>query len=179
MEEQPIYTVEYRNGSKWNERPEHLYRFMECKSCGQMAKASEESTSITCSQCVMEMWEPVETNYKKSDRPRGWTLMGEFVDKDGNVYHSGIEQPELKDTLPITVVEKRSKPTKRMTKREKQDLVYVASINLNRLKKELSKARWKKDKKIIMSEIKLHSKIASEKLPRNLDKNSYLSKYKK
>ena len=30
--------------------------------------------------------------------------MNEFVDKDGNVFHKGKEQPELKGTLPPTKV---------------------------------------------------------------------------
>ena len=179
MDDKQTYAVEYRKGTAWNEREGQLYKFMECKLCGQMAKTSEDSISVTCSQCVIEMWEPLDTGYIKSDRPRGWTLMAEFVDKDGNVYHSGKEQPDLKGTLSPTTVEKNKKPSKRMTKREKQELVYVAGLNLSKLKKELAKARWKKDKKILLSETKLHSKIAAQKFPRNLDKQSYLSKYKK
>jgi uncharacterized membrane protein len=33
-------------------------------------------------------------------KPRGWHFMKEFVDKSGNVYYKGVEQPELKNTLP-------------------------------------------------------------------------------
>lgn len=32
------------------------------------------------------------------NKPRGWHLMKEYVDKDGNVFHKGIEQPHLKGT---------------------------------------------------------------------------------
>jgi hypothetical protein len=35
-------------------------------------------------------------------RPRGWRLMGTFVDPDGTVYLKGVEHPELKGTLPPT-----------------------------------------------------------------------------
>ena len=43
--------------------------------------------------------------------------MNEFVDKDGNVFHKGVEQPKLKGTLkPTKVVPK--KKTKRRTKEE-------------------------------------------------------------
>ena len=43
--------------------------------------------------------------------------MNEFVDKDGTVYHRGVEQPKLKGTLkPTKVVAK--KKTKRRTKEE-------------------------------------------------------------
>ena len=177
MEEK--YRIEYRKGTKWNKRPDALYKYMECKRCGQMAQCGEDTTAVTCNDCVSEMVDPVEPSYKKSDRPRGWTLMSQFVDKDGNVYHRGIEQPELKDTLEPTPVEKTNVPAKRMTKKEKQELVATAAINLHRLKKELSQTRWKKDKKLLMSQIKLHTKIATEKFPRNFDRQQYLKDYKK
>ena len=38
--------------------------------------------------------------------------MSEFVDKDGNVFHKGKEQPKLKGTLPPTKVEPKKKKTK-------------------------------------------------------------------
>ena len=37
----------------------------------------------------------------KTGRPAGWHWMAEFVDKDGNVFHKGVEQPKLKGTLPL------------------------------------------------------------------------------
>jgi hypothetical protein len=40
--------------------------------------------------------------------------MKEFVDKDGNVYHKGVEVPELKGTLPST----KPKKIKRRSKQE-------------------------------------------------------------
>ena len=173
------YIVEYRLGTKWNERKDAMYRYMECKICGQFEKCGEETTAITCHECVNEMCDPIETSYKKSDRPRGWTLMSEFVDKDGNVYHRGIEQPELKGTLKTTPVKKSSTPAKRMTKKEKNELIAIAALNLHKLKKQLTTTRWKKDKKPILSEMKLHSKIAMKKFPRNFDRSAYLHKYKK
>ena len=39
--------------------------------------------------------------------------MNEFVDKDGTVYHKGKEMPELKGTLPVTVVKPKKKPKRR------------------------------------------------------------------
>ena len=43
--------------------------------------------------------------------------MNEFVDKDGNVFHKGVEQPKLKGTLAPTKVTPKKK-TKRRTKEE-------------------------------------------------------------
>ena len=101
-----------------------------------------------------------------------------LVDKDGNVYHKGIEVPELKGTLNPTETEDRKK-AKRMTKAEKDKLVTVAALQLHGLKKQLEKTRWKKDKKPILSQIKFHSKVASAKFPRNFNREDYLKKYQK
>jgi len=177
--DEETYKIEYRKGTKWNERPEQLYKFMECKQCGQMAKASDDSIAITCSDCIIEMWEPLESSYIKSDKPRGWTLMAEFIDKDGNVYHRGVEQSTLKGTLESTDVKISTSPAKRMTNREKQNLTGTAALNLHKLKKQLQSTRWKKDKKPILAEIKLHSKVASAKFPRNFNRVEYLKQYKK
>jgi len=172
------YRVEYRKGTAWNERPGATYKWMECKRCGQMAKCGEDATSVTCHDCVQEMVGPIETAYKKSDKPRGWTLMREFVDKEGKVYHKGIEVPELKGTLKPTEIEDRKK-SKRMTKSEKDKLMTIAALQLHSLKKQLEKTRWKKDKKPILSEIKFHSKVASAKFPRNFNREEYVKKYQK
>ena len=56
--------------------------------------------------------------YKPTGRPAGWHFMKEFVDKDGNVFHLGKEQPKLKGTLPPTKVKPKKKPVKRRTKQE-------------------------------------------------------------
>ena len=47
--------------------------------------------------------------YKPTGRPAGWHFMNEFVDKDGNVFHKGKEQPKLKGTLPPTKVKPKRK----------------------------------------------------------------------
>jgi hypothetical protein len=43
-----------------------------------------------------------EKSENKIKRPRGWHFMETFVDEEGNVFFKGIEQPELKNTLPKT-----------------------------------------------------------------------------
>ena len=53
----------------------------------------------------------------KTGRPSGWHWMSEFVDKDGTVFHKGVEQPKLKGTLPPTKVTPKKK-TKRRSKEE-------------------------------------------------------------
>ena len=75
--------------------------------------------------------------YKPTGRPAGWHWMAEFVDKDGNVFHKGKEQPKLKGTLPPTKVKPKKKPTKRRTK----DEILVAKYNEKKaaLKKAVKK----------------------------------------
>jgi hypothetical protein len=65
-------------------------------------------------------------------RPAGWHFMNEFVDKDGNVFHKGKEQPDLKGTLKPTKV-KPPKKRKKLSADEK-------------LQRDINK--WKKRKKL-------------------------------
>jgi len=80
-----------------------------------------------------------KSSYKPTGRPAGWHFMAEFVDKDGNVFHRGKEQPKLKGTLPPTKVKKPKKKMKRRTK----DEILVAKYNEKKkiLKKELQKQK--------------------------------------
>jgi len=55
--------------------------------------------------------------YKPTGNPPGWHFMKEYVDKDGNVFYRGKEQPKLKGTLKPTKVKARKK-AKRRTKEQ-------------------------------------------------------------
>ena len=94
--------------------------YMDCKITGEpVPNVSEEAVSVIGSRAVLGMvGMPKEKPQKVSTgRPAGWHFMNEFVDKDGNVFHKGVEQPKLKGTLkPTKVVAK--KKTKRRTKEE-------------------------------------------------------------
>ena len=71
-------------------------------------------------------------------RPAGWHFMNEFVDKDGNVFHKGVEQPDLKGTLPPTKVDPKKK-TKRRTK--EQILIDRHNKKKQALKKAIKKQK--------------------------------------
>ena len=89
--------------------------YMDCKITGEpVANVSEEAVSVIGSRAVMGMvGMPTEKPKKVSTgRPAGWHFMNEFVDKDGNVFHKGKEQPDLKGTLPPTKVKPRKKKKK-------------------------------------------------------------------
>tara|TARA_R110002074_G_scaffold200268_1_gene368210 strand:+ start:943 stop:1419 length:477 start_codon:yes stop_codon:yes gene_type:complete len=136
---------------------------MECRVCGSPQPVGDTVSAITCSLCVRESYNkdfPYEasTGYKPSGKPRGWAFMKEYVDKGGNVYHRGKEQPGLKGTIKPTVI--KPKPTKpKLTKSQKQRIKSDAFVKIHKLKKELSKARFKKDVKRINSEIKKQQKL--------------------
>ena len=94
--------------------------YMDCKITGEPVKnVSTEAKSVIGSRAVMGMVGlPKEKPTRVSTgRPAGWHFMNEFVDKDGNVYHKGKLQPDLRGTLPPTKIVPKKK-TKRRTKEE-------------------------------------------------------------
>ena len=126
---------------EWISFHEDGNRFMQCKVCqSEYVQTGEDAVAVTCSLCTqrlclshMSLEEMIPSLRKKvtTGRPPGWHFMKEFVDEDGNVFHKGKEQPELKGTLKPTKVKPRKKK-KKLTADEK-------------LYKELNK--WKKRKK--------------------------------
>ena len=115
-------------------------RYMQCKHCqSEYVQTSKDAVAVTCSSCVTRITTSQMTledfypsmKIKKTGRPPGWHFMNEFVDKKGNVFHKGKEQPELKGTLKPTKV----KPPKKKKKLTADEKLY----------KELNK--WKKRKK--------------------------------
>jgi hypothetical protein len=93
-------------------------RYMVCSICGRYEAVGELATAVKCSRCVnmamMKQYPPEnKPSYKPTGRPVGWHWMTEFVDKDGNVFHRGKEQPKLKGTLKPTVVKPRKKIKRR------------------------------------------------------------------
>ena len=121
--------------------------YMDCKITGQPVKnVSTDATSVIGDKALMgsmykmfpeDMERTTKPAYKPTGRPAGWHWMAEFVDKDGNVFHKGKEQPKLKGTLPPTKVKPKKKPTKRRTK----DEILVAKYNEKKaaLKKAVKK----------------------------------------
>ena len=98
--------------------------WLQCKYCYDYRKVEEHTSAITCSNCVVKIDlikfpKTAMTKQKVSTgRPPGWHFMNEFVDKDGNVFNKGKEQPVLKGTLKPTKVKPRKKK-KKLTEDEK------------------------------------------------------------
>ena len=115
--------------------------YMDCKVTGEPVKnVSTEATSVIGSRAFMARMDkmfPIENTPKRvsTGRPAGWHFMNEFVDKDGNVFHKGKEQPKLKGTLPPTKI----KPVKKKkTKRRSKEQILLDRHNEK--KSELKKA---------------------------------------
>ena len=114
-------------------------RYIACSVCGNYEVVGESATSVKCGNCVMKIMmnqypQEEPKSYKPTGRPAGWHWMNEFVDKDGNVFHRGKEQPKLKGTLKPTVVKPIKKRKKRRTKEE-----MLLAMDVER-KAELKKA---------------------------------------
>jgi len=175
------YRVEYRPGTNWNQRQGAMYKYMECKSCGQFTCVSEDTQSTTCHVCVSDGYkEQFGESDQQTNKPtgfhRGWRWMKEFVHIDGRVFHKGDEQPKLKGTLPPTKVKDRLK----LKSKQKEDLKRLSGVKLHKLKKTLDKTRWKKDKKPIMREIRYYTKLlkgkfSQEDIQKYLDGNFHSS----
>ena len=116
--------------------------YMDCKVTGEPVKnVSEDSVSVIGSRAVMGMvGMPDEPKQKVSTgRPAGWHFMNEFVDKDGNVFHKGKEQPKLFGTLKPTKVKSPKKKAKRRSKEE--ILIARAKEKKAALKKAVEKQK--------------------------------------
>ena len=95
--------------------------YMDCKVTGEPVRnVNTEAVSVIGSRAVMGMvGMPDEPKQKISTgRPAGWHFMNEFVDKDGNVFHKGKEQPKLFGTLKPTKIKPPKKKAKRRSKEE-------------------------------------------------------------
>ena len=118
--------------------------YMECKITGEPVRnVSVEAKSVIGSRALlarMDKMFPEQNKPKrvKTGRPSGWHFMNEFVDKDGTVYHKGKEMPELKGTLPVTVV----KPKKKTKRRSQEEILLAREAEKKKeLKKEFQKQK--------------------------------------
>ena len=109
---------------EWISFHEDGQRWMICKSCqSDYVKCGESVAAVTCSRCVIRIDMikfpgTIKKQKVSSGKPAGWHFMNEFVDKDGNVFCKGKEQPKLKGTLEPTKV-KPIKKRKKLTADQK------------------------------------------------------------
>jgi len=112
--------------------------------CNEWSEVGVDATAVLCYKCVNKTVGPpdIRGGYKSTGRLRGWQFMKEFVDKDGNVFHKGKEQPKLKGTLKPT----EPKPTKKkLSKLEKSELRDKILQQMAMVRGNLKTAKFKKD----------------------------------
>ena len=96
-------------------------KLLDCHKCGRWVEVDTQAHKVTCAYCVQLAVGFPDDEPKKvsSGRPAGWHFMNEFVDKDGNVFHKGVEQPDLKGTLKPTKI----KPKKKAKRRSQEQIL--------------------------------------------------------
>ena len=99
--------------------------YMDCKITGESIRnVSTDAVSVIGNSALTGLLhkkfpDTSKPAYTPTGRPAGWHFMNEFVDKDGNVFHKGKEQPKLKGTLPPTKIKPvKKKKTKRRSKEQ-------------------------------------------------------------
>ena len=125
--------------------------YMDCKITGESVKnVGTDVKSVIGSKALMAKMDkmfPEKPKRVKTGRPSGWHFMAEVVDKDGNVFHKGVEMPELFGSLKPTKVKPKKKKIK--LKRRTQEQILVDRHN--------------KKKEVLKKANKLKEKVISEK----------------
>ena len=112
--------------------------YMDCKITGEpVSNVGTDAVSVIGSRALhsrLNKMFPETTKQVKprTGRPSGWHFMREFVDKDGTVFHKGVEQPKLKGTLPATVV----KPKKKTKRRTQEEILIARDAEKKRVLKQ-------------------------------------------
>lgn len=112
--------------------------------CNEWTIVGDDATAVICWKCTSAITDaPVSrTAVVKSDKPKGWKFMKEFVANDGTVYHKGIEQPALKGTLPATVIDNKPEK-KKLSKQEKETAKQELGKEIEKLKVEIIREQRK------------------------------------
>lgn len=114
--------------------------------CNDWTRVGNNTTAVLCYKCSLKLCGNPELSagYKSSGKPRGWQFMKEFVDAQGNVFHKGIEQPSLKNTLPPTELHNINNK-KRLSKSEKNELRDQLLQQIVLVRGEIVKSSLKRD----------------------------------
>ena len=106
--------------------------------CNEWSTVGDDATSVICWRCTAAVCEAPVARIAavKSDRPKGWKFMKEFVATDGTVYYKGVEQPALKGTMPVTVIDIKPEK-KKLSKQEKEDAKQALGKEIESLKAKL------------------------------------------
>jgi predicted acylesterase/phospholipase RssA len=106
--------------------------------CDEWVAVGEYATAVLCYRCVNQHVEPPMERgaMNRSGHPKGWKFMKVYVAQDGTVFHKGIEQPDLKGTLPVTIIEPKPEK-KKLSKQEKESEMLALGKEIKSLKAAL------------------------------------------
>ena len=113
-------------------------KYWKGRLCNNMSIVNHDTVAMLCSHCVNQIAEAPQIRgaVVKSDKPKGWKFMKEFVAQDGTVYYKGVEQTSLKGTMSATVIEPKPEK-KRLTKAEKELAIQALGTEIKGLKADL------------------------------------------
>lgn len=134
------------NGKYWKNR-----------ICDNWVRVGDSAVSVVCYKCVSKLIPaPVERKIvEKSDKPKGWKFMKVYVHSDGTVFHKGVEQPSLKGTLPVTVIQPKDKKDKvKLSSKEKESLKMDLAKEIEALKSGMFKEARKTKRASMIKELK-------------------------
>ena len=134
-------------------------KILTCKICNVSKITVDFNVKhIVCGQCA-QMQDPTVKQYfdklqqkqkqvklPSVKRPRGWKFMKQFVDSQKNVYIKGVLHPQLKGTLPITIIEVKQKK-KKVSNRQKSINQTQFFNKVNQLKNQIMTCYKNKDTK--------------------------------
>ena len=113
-------------------------KYYQDRDCYRYTSVGEEIAAVLCFQCTIALTDPpaIKVAPVKSDKPKGWKFMAVYVHTDGTVYHKGVEQSELKGTMPVTIIQPKPEK-KKLTKQEKEAEVQALGKEIESLKIKL------------------------------------------
>jgi len=149
-------------------------KWMTCSTsnCSNETLVEEDVVAVKCSLCTLALAplpKHLMTQKKKSEKPAGWRFMALFVDKDGNVFHTGVEQPKLKGTLKPSDVEKIREDQKKKRAETKKKKELRAKLKEERLAKQHVKAQKAKKKAQLKKDIE-SGKVVKKKAKKKVTK---------
>ena len=130
---------------------EHKRKWLTCTTCTRDVEVDENVIAVKCPICTCKM-APLEKRLTKaqSDKPAGWRFMAEFVDKDGNVYFFGEEQPKLKgkkEVSDVDAIREEQKKKRKVTKGKKELRAQMKEARMIKQHEKKMKAKKKEEAK--------------------------------
>lgn len=125
------------------ERKKFQMKELQCTTCDRLVEVDEDIVAVTCWECAVKRC-PLEIKQKPEPsneprRPKGWRLYKVYVDEEKNVFHLGVEKPELKGTLEPTVIV--VKPKKTRAEKDMEQAKKDAKLAAKFKKKQLAKKK--------------------------------------